>query len=625
MEVITTENNNIKNPSVSNNKIPIPKYNSFTSKKHPKPNNNINNDIKNKEPIPNPNLDQKILSSIFFKKYKPIKLIGAGTFSSVYEGINIKDKTKVALKIEEKNSKISLLKSEAFNIFSLQGFGIIKFISFGHSKDFNVLVEPLLGETLYSLFLRLRKNFTLKDICLIAIQTLERIEHIHSKGYLHGDIKPENFVIGIDDQRIIYVIDFGLSKKYRSDRTGNHIQFCVTKKMNGTARYASTNSLRGVEISRRDDLESLAYMLLYFLMKKLPWQGIRANTLQNRYKKIYYMKKKLINDETFLSLPKEIQEFYKDIKKLKFEEKPNYNKLKEYFRILLNKNELNEDGNFSWINKEYLIDYKEVNIKGRKSNSQQRLMDKLLKNSNQSIQKEIKEEEEKHNIKPINSFKYKFPKKNNSKNFLYTNNNEYAYTSSNNKDIKSINEAIDIDVGDFSENEEEKPKDYNNLVHQKLRKYNSEMKRKEFENKNKNEKKEEEMIFPYKKDNKYDISDKKTQNIKKDYYNNIEIKNFISFNKKTKIENNNENNKNQEFIKAQNNFKRCNINKNYLINEFKSSKNNKIINNENINNQNIKNDKNNFNINPKGKDNEIKIRHNNTNKRSKSGEKCSIQ
>ena len=205
---------------------------------------------------------------------------------------------------------------------------------------------------------------------------MERIEYIHSKGYLHGDIKPENFVIGINDQRIIYIIDFGLSKKYRSDRTGNHIQFCITKKMNGTARYASTNSLRGVEISRRDDLESLAYMILYFLMKKLPWQGIRANTLQNRYKKIYYMKKKLINDETFLSLPKEIQEFYKDIKKLKFEEKPNYNKLKEYFRILLNKNELNEDGNFSWINKEYLIDYKEVNLKERKSNSQQRLMDK---------------------------------------------------------------------------------------------------------------------------------------------------------------------------------------------------------------------------------------------------------
>ena len=277
-----------------NKKIPIPKYNSFTSKKNTKQNNDINNNlITNKEAVSNGHLsseidlNQKIMSSIFFKKYKPIKLIGSGSFSLVYEGINIKDKTKVALKIEEKNCKISLLKSEALNIFALQGFGIIKFLSFGHNKDFNVLVEPLLGECLYSLFLRLRKNFTLKDICLIAIQTLERIEYIHSKGYLHGDIKPENFVLGINDQRIIFVIDFGLSKKYRSDRTGNHIQFCITKKMNGTARYASTNSLRGVEISRRDDLESLAYMIIYFLMKKLPWQGVKANTLQNRYKKIY--------------------------------------------------------------------------------------------------------------------------------------------------------------------------------------------------------------------------------------------------------------------------------------------------------------------------------------------------
>jgi hypothetical protein len=307
---------------------------------------------------------------------------------------------------------------------------------------------------------------------------------------------------------------------------------------------------------------------------------------------------------------------------LKFEEKPNYNKLKEYFRILLKKNGLNEDGNFSWISKEYLIDYKEVNLKERKSNSQQRLMDKLLKNSQQYKQKDIKEEEEKHNIKPINSFKYKFQfhKKNSSKNFLYTNtnNNEYVYTSSNNKDIKSINEAIDIDVGDFSENEEEKPKDYNILMQSKLRKYNSEIKRKEFSNKI--EKKEEDLIFPYNQNKMYAIPDKKIENIKKDYFNNIEIKNFTSFNKKSKIENNN-----QEFINTKNNFQRCNINKSYLINEFKSSKNNKIINNDNINTQNLKPDNYNLNINNKGKDSEFKNRSNHNTKRSKSGEKCSIQ
>ena len=175
------------------------------------------------------------------------------------------------------------------------------------------------------------------------------------------------------------------------------------------------------------------------------------------------MKKKLIYDENFKKLPKEIQEFYNDIKKLKFEEKPNYAKLKEYFYILLKKNGLEADNNFSWINRANLINKKEIiNLNERKSNSQKRLMDKLLNNSNKS-KKEKKEEEIKHNIKIVkSSSKFKFCNKQYSQNNFI--NNEYGYTNSNNnKDIKSINEAIDIDVGDFSENEEEKPKDYNTL------------------------------------------------------------------------------------------------------------------------------------------------------------------
>ena len=595
-----------------NNKIPIPKYNSFTTKKNLKIKQELSNN-NNKVIIPEPNseLDKKILSLIFFKKYKPIKLLGAGTFSVVYEGINIKDNSKVALKLEEKNINKSLLKSEALNIFALQGFGIIKFISFGHSKDYNVLVEPLLGESLYSLYLQLKKNFTLKDICLIGIQTIERIEYIHSKGYLHGDIKPENFVIGNNDQRIIYIIDFGLSKKYRSDRTGNHIQFCITKKMNGTARYASTNSLRGVEISRRDDLECLAYMIIYFIMKKLPWQGVKANSLQNRYKKIYYMKKKLIYDENFKQLPKEIQEFYNDIKKLKFEEKPNYVKLKGYFYILLKKNGFEADNNFSWINRDHLINTKEIiNINERKSNSQKRLMDKLLKNSNK-LNKEKKEEEIKHNIKIVKtSSKFKFCNKQYSQNNII--NNEYGYTNSNNnKDIKSINEAIDIDVGDFSENEEENNKNNNYIYEKKLRKYNSDIKNKK--QLYRNEIKENDLNYVDKIKKKYeiDINNKKEENKNDKYIDNIEIKNYISFNQNIKKENNKEN------IDVKDNFRRCNINKNYLINDFKSNKNNQnkiIIGKENINIENINN-----NNNQKEKELNKKI------KRSKSGEKCIIQ
>ena len=417
-------------------KIPLPKFNSFNDKKYNK-NKQISYELNDFSK------ENKILSSIFFKKYKPLKILGEGTFSVVYEGINIIDKTKVALKIEDKNAKIPLLEKEAFSIFNLQGYGIIKFISFGHSKDYNILVEPLLGKSLYTLYLESKKSFTLKDICFIAIQCLERIEHIHSKGYIHGDIKPENFLIGLNDPRIIYIIDFGLSKKFRSDRTGNHIQFCITKKMTGTARYASTNSLRGVQISRRDDLESLAYMILYFIMKKLPWQGVKATTQQNRYKKIYYIKKKLIEYESFKDLPNEIQNFYKNIKKLNFKEEPNYALLKGYFKDLLAINNFQEDDNFSWVNNKFLIDTKnEINLKTRKSNSLKRLMDKLMKNSTCDF--------EENQIKTINNSKNSLSKE--RKNITIK--NDFIY-SSNNKEIKSINEAI-IDVGDFSDNESQR-------------------------------------------------------------------------------------------------------------------------------------------------------------------------
>ena len=181
------EEKNNKN-NMKRQKIPIPKYNSFNKKTPNKESNETNNNNNILE-------SDQILSSIFFKKYKPLKIIGEGTFSTVYEGVNIIDKSKAALKIENKDSKISLLKEEAISIFNLQGYGIIKFISFGHSKNYNILVEPLLGKSLYSLYLEGKKSFTLKDICLIAIQCLERLEFIHSKGYIHGDIKPENFLI----------------------------------------------------------------------------------------------------------------------------------------------------------------------------------------------------------------------------------------------------------------------------------------------------------------------------------------------------------------------------------------------------------------------------------------------
>ena len=237
-------------------------------------------------------------------------------------------------------------------------------------------------------------------------------------------------------------------------------------------------------------------------------------------------------------------------------------------------------------------------------------MDKLLKNSNK-LNKEKKEEEIKHNIKIVKtSSKFKFCNKQYSQNNII--NNEYGYTNSNNnKDIKSINEAIDIDVGDFSENEEENNKNNNYIYEKKLRKYNSDIKNKKQLYRNEIKKNDLNYVDKIKKKYEIDINNKKEENKNDKYIDNIEIKNYISFNQNIKKENNKEN------IDVKDNFRRCNINKNYLINDFKSNKNNQnkiIIGKENINIENINN-----NNNQKEKELNKKI------KRSKSGEKCIIQ
>ena len=251
--------------------------------------------------------EQKILSSIFFKKYQPIELISRGNYSYVYKGINIETKEEVAIKLESRNisTENQLLENEIIYLYMLRHIpGIVKIITTGHTKKYNVLIEPLLGSSLYTLFLEQDKNFTLKDISQIAIQCITRLESIHNKGVIHCDIKPENFLIELKDKRIINLIDFGLSRKFRSDRTKNHIQFSITKTMSGTARYASRNALCGFQLSRRDDLESLCYVILYFLTKKLQWQGIKAKTLDKRYKKIYEKKQELEKWDKYKAMPK---------------------------------------------------------------------------------------------------------------------------------------------------------------------------------------------------------------------------------------------------------------------------------------------------------------------------------
>ena len=230
-------------------------------------------------------IERNIEKQIFFKKYKLQKLINNSPFSCVYKGINLINKELVAIKIENRITMNNFLESEAYILFYLKGFGIPNLISFGKHGKYNILVEELLGPSFGDLLkLRQIKNgFPIKDVCMIALQGLDRLEYIHSKNIIHRDIKPHNFLIGRKDEKKVYLIDFGLARKYKSSRTGKFIKFINIKKVFGSLAFTSINANAGYEQSRRDDLESFGYMLIYLAKKDLPWMKLDKKKVKKNY------------------------------------------------------------------------------------------------------------------------------------------------------------------------------------------------------------------------------------------------------------------------------------------------------------------------------------------------------
>ena len=155
----------------------------------------------------------------------------------------------------------------------LQGStGIPEVYWFGIEGDYRALVMELLGHSLEDLFQYCGRKLTLKTVCMIADQMISRLESMHNNNFIHRDMKPDNFLMGTKNkQGVVYMIDFGLSKRYRDPKTGSHIPYRDGKSLTGTARYASVNTHIGIEQSRRDDLESVGYILLYLLKGNLPW------------------------------------------------------------------------------------------------------------------------------------------------------------------------------------------------------------------------------------------------------------------------------------------------------------------------------------------------------------------
>ena len=296
--------------------------------------------------------DEFNVKRIIFNKFKIIKHISSGSFGKVYLGKNILNDKFVAIKIEDKTTLMrKTLQKEAYFLYYLKGYGIPEIISYGCKGKYNILVETLLGKSLYDI--QLKNKFTLKDICLIGIQAIDRLNYIHSKYVIHCDIKPQNFMVGNSNPSIIYICDFGISQKYRSSKTGKHVEFLKHERVYVSLKFSSINSILGFQKSRRDDLESLGYTLIY-LINGLPWENLKYKNLEECINKICNYKKNISVKELCKGLPNEIECYFNYVRNLKFEEKPNYSYLKNLFFKILSKIQKIYDNVFSW-NKKIIL------------------------------------------------------------------------------------------------------------------------------------------------------------------------------------------------------------------------------------------------------------------------------
>lgn len=276
-------------------------------------------------------------TKIIGNKYKLLSQLGSGTFGTIYQGINIRTNEKVAIKVELISNEFKLLRYES-NVYKLLSTinGIPKIKWYGKDDINYYMVIDLLGDSLQTL-IDIKKSLPLKTILQIGVNILIILTNIHEKGFIHRDLKPENFLLSIDQPKKIYLIDFGISKPYIVNN--KHIEFKCKNKFIGTMNFASINSHNFYEQSRRDDLESLAYILIYFYLGNLEWMN-SDNIVDLHDENIYIKNKKLelMNNE---KIPTKLMEFYKYTRLLEFDKQPDYKYFIELFTNEIKKLSIN--------------------------------------------------------------------------------------------------------------------------------------------------------------------------------------------------------------------------------------------------------------------------------------------
>ncbi|KAJ3378477.1 casein kinase I, partial [Lobulomyces angularis] len=309
--------------------------------------------------------------------YRVLKKIGEGSFGVIYEGSNLVTQSPCAIKFESRKCDAPQLSNEYRTYKLLSGIpGVPAVHYFGQDGLHNILCIDLLGQNVETMFDLCGRKFSVKTVAMVAKRMLSLVQSVHEKNLIYRDIKPDNFLIGrtprnndlqynivlsIQDfianhsantphpTSQIFIVDFGMAKTYRDPHTKIHIPYKEKKSLSGTARYMSINTHLGREQSRRDDLESLGHVFLYFLRGSLPWQGLKAATNKQKYEKIGEKKQSTTIKELCDGFPEEFGHYLSYARNLKFDEEPDYEYLKRLFDRVLHKIGDTDDGVFDWM------------------------------------------------------------------------------------------------------------------------------------------------------------------------------------------------------------------------------------------------------------------------------------
>lgn len=300
----------------------------------------------------------RVPRSIADERYQICRKLGSGSYSDVYLATDTQTGDQFAAKFEwmhaEKTGKL-LAEAQLCQTFGKEQTsegGAVPFVRWvGSQGEYNIMVMDILGPSLEDLLDQCGGSLSLRTVLMLGEQIVHVLEYVHSHGIIHRDIKPNNFLIGAGDRRDrVYVVDFGLSRRYLDETTGEHIPNREKKGLTGTVRYTTKNIHDGQEPSRRDDLGSVGYVLMYLALGRLPWQGITAKSKKTKQRRIGRRKERVSHEELCTGFPPELLRYLEYCDKLAYAEQPDYRYLRDLFHTALERElKPGEEPVFDWM------------------------------------------------------------------------------------------------------------------------------------------------------------------------------------------------------------------------------------------------------------------------------------